>query len=42
LVDHFYRHLLDFPGQAIVVENGDPPADVVGQVGGTPSGPDST
>lgn len=31
VVDHFYRHLLGFPGQAIVVENGDPPADVIGQ-----------
>ncbi|MET9615405.1 hypothetical protein [Kitasatospora indigofera] len=29
IVDRFYRDLLDFPGQAVIVENGDPPADIV-------------
>ncbi|MFF7250524.1 hypothetical protein ACFZBU_42420 [Embleya sp. NPDC008237] len=31
VVDHFYRDMLDFPGQAVVIENGDPPADVLAQ-----------
>ncbi|MGP3946522.1 hypothetical protein [Streptomyces sp. 6N106] len=29
VVDHFYRHMAAFPGQAIIIENGDPPADVL-------------
>lgn len=29
VVDHFYRDMLSFPGQSIVIENGDPPADVI-------------
>ncbi|MFD8649093.1 hypothetical protein [Streptomyces mirabilis] len=29
MIDHFYRSYLDFPGQAIVVENAAPPPDVV-------------
>lgn len=29
VVDHFYRDMLDFPGQAVILENGDPPADVL-------------
>ncbi|MGK7235870.1 hypothetical protein [Streptomyces hygroscopicus] len=32
VVDHFYRHLAAFPGQAIIIENGDPPADVLSTV----------
>ncbi|MEJ8658839.1 hypothetical protein [Streptomyces sp. MS1.AVA.4] len=31
VVDHFYRGMLDFPGQAVILENGDPPADVISQ-----------
>lgn len=31
VVDHFYRDMLDFPGQAIIIENGDPPVDVISQ-----------
>ncbi|WP_406129046.1 hypothetical protein OHQ89_46340 [Streptomyces canus] len=31
VVDHFYRDMLDFPGQAIILENGDPPADVISE-----------
>nr|WP_107908932.1 hypothetical protein [Streptomyces chartreusis] len=31
VVDHFYRRMLDFPGQAVILENGDPPADVISQ-----------
>ncbi|MGC0314717.1 hypothetical protein [Kitasatospora acidiphila] len=29
VVDRFYRSMLCFPGQAVIIENGDPPADVV-------------
>ncbi|MFF3731096.1 hypothetical protein ACFYXM_12430 [Streptomyces sp. NPDC002476] len=29
VVDHFYRDMATFPGQAIIIENGDPPADVL-------------
>ncbi|WP_405784140.1 hypothetical protein OG512_37195 [Streptomyces sp. NBC_01378] len=29
VIDHFYRSFLDFPGQAIVVENAAPPPDVI-------------
>lgn len=31
VVDYFYRNMLDFPGQAVIIENGDPPADVLAQ-----------
>jgi hypothetical protein len=31
VVDRFYRSMLDFPGQAVIIENGDPPADVVAE-----------
>ncbi|MCX5559510.1 hypothetical protein [Streptomyces sp. NBC_00038] len=31
VVDHFYRDMLDFPGQAVILENGDPPADVISE-----------
>ncbi|MEV4249518.1 hypothetical protein AB0J63_39655 [Streptosporangium canum] len=31
VVDHFYRDMLNFPGQAVIIENGDPPADVISQ-----------
>ncbi len=34
VVDRFYRDLLGFPGQAVIVENGDPPADVLARVHG--------
>ncbi|MFI2633006.1 hypothetical protein ACH5A2_21860 [Streptomyces collinus] len=31
VVEHFYQGLLsDVPGQVVVVENGDPPRDLVG------------
>ncbi|WP_395294668.1 hypothetical protein ACF9IK_14755 [Kitasatospora hibisci] len=29
VVERFYRGMLDFPGQAVIIENGDPPADVI-------------
>ena len=29
VVDHFYRDMLTFPGQAVIIENGDPPPDVL-------------
>ncbi|MFE6097916.1 hypothetical protein [Streptomyces nigra] len=29
VVDHFYRDMLSFPGQAVIIENGDPPTDVL-------------
>lgn len=29
VVDSFYRDLLSFPGQAIIMKNGDPPQEVV-------------
>ncbi|GAA1694078.1 ATP-binding protein [Nonomuraea maheshkhaliensis] len=29
VVDHFYRFLADYPGQAVIIENGDPPAEVI-------------
>lgn len=31
VVDHFYLDMLNFPGQAVIIENGDPPADVISQ-----------
>ncbi|MFJ9893541.1 hypothetical protein ACIQPR_09425 [Streptomyces sp. NPDC091280] len=31
VVDHFYRNMIDFPGQAVILENGDPPAEVISQ-----------
>ncbi|MGW0767762.1 hypothetical protein [Streptomyces sp. NPDC002676] len=31
VVDHFYRDMLDFPGQAVIIENGDPPIDVLSE-----------
>ncbi|MFF9051543.1 hypothetical protein ACF09Z_10395 [Streptomyces erythrochromogenes] len=31
VVDHFYRNMLAFPGQAVIIENGDPPVDVISQ-----------
>ncbi|MCZ4120240.1 hypothetical protein O3X23_12745 [Streptomyces sp. H39-S7] len=31
VVDQFYREMLNFPGQAIILENDDPPADVIDQ-----------
>ncbi|GAA1375653.1 hypothetical protein [Streptomyces beijiangensis] len=31
VVDHFYRDMLSFPGQAVIIENGDPPTDVLSQ-----------
>ncbi|GAA3195000.1 MULTISPECIES: hypothetical protein [Streptomyces] len=32
VVDHFYRDMATFPGQAVVIENGDPPDDVLSHV----------
>ncbi|MFD8928891.1 hypothetical protein [Streptomyces mirabilis] len=32
VVEHFYRHMATFPGQAIIIENGDPPTDVLSSV----------
>lgn len=29
VVERFYRSMLSFPGQAVIIENGDPPSDVV-------------
>jgi hypothetical protein len=29
VVDQFYRDMLDFPGQAVIIENGDPPLEVL-------------
>lgn len=29
VVDHFYRFMADYAGQVIIIENGDPPADVI-------------
>ncbi|MEU3290376.1 hypothetical protein [Streptomyces longwoodensis] len=29
VVEHFYRHMATFPGQAIIIENGDPPIDIL-------------
>ena len=29
VVDKFYREMLNFPGQAVILENGDPPGDVI-------------
>lgn len=29
VVERFYRDMLEFPGQAVIVENGDPPADIL-------------
>lgn len=29
VVEHFYRDMLNFPGQAVILENGDPPVDVI-------------
>ncbi|MDY0812273.1 hypothetical protein [Kitasatospora purpeofusca] len=29
VVDHFYQDMLTFPGQAVVIENGDPPSSVL-------------
>lgn len=31
VVDHFYRDMLDFPGQAVITENGNPPLDVLSE-----------
>ncbi|MFI0487198.1 hypothetical protein [Actinomadura sp. 9N215] len=31
VVDHFYRDMLDYPGQVVIIENGDPPVDVDSQ-----------
>lgn len=31
VVDHFYRAMLNYSGQAVIIENGDPPADVISQ-----------
>ncbi|MFE5862129.1 hypothetical protein ACFQ77_16465 [Streptomyces virginiae] len=31
VVDHFYADLLDFPGQAVIIENGDPPLNVLSE-----------
>jgi predicted nuclease with TOPRIM domain len=31
VLDQFYKNMLNFPGQAIVLENGDPPVDVASQ-----------
>lgn len=31
VVDHFYRDMLGFPGQVVIIENGDPPADVISE-----------
>lgn len=31
VVDHFYRYMANYPGQAVIIENGDPPADVIAQ-----------
>ncbi|MFE5613968.1 hypothetical protein ACFQ69_03145 [Streptomyces sp. NPDC056470] len=32
VVDHFYRDMATFPGQAVIIENGDPPDDVLPHV----------
>ena len=29
VVDHFYRNMLNFPGQGLILENGDPPPNVL-------------
>ncbi|MFD4763260.1 hypothetical protein ACFWOJ_31730 [Streptomyces sp. NPDC058439] len=31
VVDHFYADMLDFPGQAVIIENGDPPLNVLSE-----------
>jgi hypothetical protein len=31
VVDHFYADMLGFPGQTVIIENGDPPMDVITQ-----------
>lgn len=43
VVERFYRDMLEFPGQAVIIENGDPPADILDrartyQFTATPSG----
>lgn len=43
VVERFYRDMLEFPGQAVIIENGDPPADILEhartyQFTATPSG----
>jgi len=31
VVDHFYADMLDFPGQVVIIENGDPPLNVLSE-----------
>ncbi|MGY0063765.1 hypothetical protein ACWY4P_46050 [Streptomyces sp. LZ34] len=31
VVDYFYRDMLTFAGKSIIIENGDPPRDVISQ-----------